>query len=150
MDGFAFTASRKVTTSTIMWLSLSLSTFFFFSHCPVMQFIGYLRQKRHLQSTKNLHENKGQDDNTNSGNISLTLSSTRTPKLCRHPLPTNTSPSSRTPPTDRRSYNTFNNSPRGLSEAKHFPSSKPDGDCLSGNQSYLQKGRIQSCSKEWL
>jgi hypothetical protein len=51
-----------------------------------MLFVGEVQQKRHLQSMKNSSEKEGQDDDTDNVYISLTLSSTRTPKLCRHPL----------------------------------------------------------------
>jgi hypothetical protein len=51
-----------------------------------MLFVGDVQNKRHLQSTKNLHEKEGQDDDTDYVYISLTLSLMRTPKLCRHPL----------------------------------------------------------------
>jgi hypothetical protein len=50
-----------------------------------MLFVGDVQQKRHLQSMKNSGEKEGQDDDTDNVFISLTLSSTRTPKLCRHP-----------------------------------------------------------------
>jgi hypothetical protein len=85
MDGFALAASKKVTTPTIMQLSLSLSTFFFFSPCRVMLFVCDVQQKRDLQSTKNWCEKEWQDDNTDWGYLSLTLSSMKIPKRCCHP-----------------------------------------------------------------
>jgi hypothetical protein len=69
-----------------VWLRMSLSSFFFFSPFHVMLFLWYLRQKRHLQSTKDSNEKEGQNDNTDYVTISLTLLSMSIPKLCCHPL----------------------------------------------------------------